>query len=58
MSEQDRKKMRMQETVPSRYYKPRRRNTLSLSELEEIRDAYDKKHIPQREVALRYRVTE
>jgi len=57
-SEKDLKKLWQQETVPCRQYKPRRRKTLSLSELEEITDAYIRKHLPQKEVARRYRVTE
>ena len=41
-SEQEIEKSYQQETVPCGQYKPRRRKTLSLSEQEEITDAYIK----------------
>ena len=48
----------MQEIVPSGKYKPRRRNQLSSEEHEAIVDAYFQEHLPQKEIALRHRVTE
>lgn len=47
----------LMDTVPSRQYRPRRRKGLSVAEQLEIVDSYVKHYIPQKEIALRFRVT-
>ena len=57
MSESRLKAIRMAETVPSTKYRPRRRKELSLQEQDDIVSAYFDDMIPQKEVALKYRVS-
>ena len=57
MSEGQLKALRMAETVPSNIYRPRRRKELSLQEHDDIVSAYLDDLMPQKEVALKYRVS-
>ena len=49
--------MRQEEIVPSTKYRPRRRNQLSLQDLDDIVSAYTNESITQKEVARKYRVS-
>ena len=57
MSEGQLKALRMADTVPSTKYRPRRRKELSLQEHDEIVSAYLDDMMPQKEIALKYRVS-
>ena len=56
-SELDLKRQSQEEIVPNRQYRPRRRRELTLSEQQDIISSYILDYIPQKEIALKYRVT-